>query len=302
MYYKFDIDWGSLPLSFALVGETDNRNDLWYANTRTKMLAQLRQHLSEDGIGERDLLMWFKEFKRKCCEQRGHLLAPTPTGANMIKLLYDRIAPYREMVETMRAVEYEVKKTPELYRIYEVLHNVMDIYDNYCMDLDEFLASSPKKTAEPTIASGDRDIVPVDAGEGVEAVREVKDVATIVSTTDFSHMRSFTPEIAFDMSALYTLLVNEGVLVNIDEKLFADCISHAHVNELWEMAGKHRKRNLMQCLFKMLAQGWYSKEWILTCASNLKKNVKHITNPTWTGVSHRFEDKLWAVLRGKKQD
>ena len=299
MYYEFDIDWKSMPLSFALIGEADIRSDQWWAKCRSTMLSQIRQHFSDDDIDEKEMLRWFEEFQHKYCERRGHRLVPTPTGTRLVKLAYEDLAPYRRLLETMSELENEVKKLPELYRIYEVISNVMDIYDNYCLDLEEALAPSPSQ-AMPTAVSDETDLREVGDAEGIASTP--KDVASIVSSTDFSHMRSFTPDTAFDMSALYTFLVDEGVVDSIDERLFADRISHAHVNELWEIAGRRRKRNLMQCLFKMLAQEWYPREWISTCASNRGSTVKKLTNPTTSGATGVFEDKLRRVLRPPKSD
>ena len=156
MCYKFDIDWDSMPFSFSLVDEVDSRYNQWWADNLPKMLAQLRQHFSDDGIDEKELLQGFEEFKRKYCEQRGHRLAPTPTGAKIIKLVYDEITSYREMTEIMGDLEYEVKKLPELYSIYEALHSIIDIYDNYCLDLDEILESNPSQTATTDKAKGEK--------------------------------------------------------------------------------------------------------------------------------------------------
>ena len=299
MYYEFDIDWKSMPLSFALIGEADIRSDQWWAKCRSTMLSQIRQHFSDDDIDEKEMLRWFEEFQHKYCERRGHRLVPTPTGTMLVKLAYEDLAPYRGLLETMSELENEVKKLPDLYHIYEVIFNVMDIYDNYCLDLEEALAPSPSQ-AMPTAVSDETDLREVGDAEGIASTP--KDVASIVSSTDFSHMRSFTPDTAFDMSALYTFLVDEGVVDSIDERLFADRISHAHVNELWEIAGRRRKRNLMQCLFKMLAQEWYPREWISTCASNMGLTVKKLTNPTTSGATGVFEDKLRRVLRPPKSD
>lgn len=299
MYYEFDIDWKSMPLSFALIGEADIRSDQWWAKCRSTMLSQIRLHFSDDDIDEKEMLRWFEEFQHKYCERRGHRLVPTPTGTKLVKLAYEDLAPYRGLLETMSELENEVKKLPDLYHIYEVIFNVMDIYDNYCLDLEEALAPSPSQ-AMPTAVSDETDLREVGDAEGIASTP--KDVASIVSSTDFSHMRSFTPDTAFDMSALYTFLVDEGVVDSIDERLFADRISHAHVNELWEIAGRRRKRNLMQCLFKMLAQEWYPREWISTCASNMGLTVKKLTNPTTSGATGVFEDKLRRVLRPPKSD
>lgn len=117
---------------------------------------------------------------------------------------------------------------------------------------------------------------------------------------DFSHMESYTPVIPFDMSALYQFLINESVIKDIDLTLFADCITHAHINELWEShhVRKKRKRNLLQSLFKMLSD-FYPGEWIENCADNLGVTKKQITNPTTSNATLSFEDGLRKVLRGK---
>ena len=150
MYYEFDIDWKSMPLSFAMIGEADIRSDQWWAKCRSTMLSQIRQHFSDDDIDEKEMLRWFEEFQHKYCERRGHRLVPTPTGTMLVKLAYEDLAPYRGLLETMSELENEVKKLPELYRIYEVISNVMDIYDNYCLDLDEILVPSASQ-APPTL-------------------------------------------------------------------------------------------------------------------------------------------------------
>lgn len=287
MKYKFDVNWGGLMLS--PLDEAIKHNAQWWVETLPMMLAQIRQHFEEDGIDEAELLKWFNEFRDKYCERRGNRLVPTPTGIKKIKIAYQRIAPYREMVDTMSMTTGPVKLMPELYRIYEVMSGIIDIFDNYCIDDSEL---------EVLFSEGDN---PNEHVTG-DAVEEKEDTEPVGQTTDFSHMRSFTSDIPFDMSALYTFLISEGVIVGIDERLFSDCISHAHVNELWEIAGKLRKRNLMQCVFKKLTQGWYSKEWISACATNLNKKVKHITNPTTTDATLRFESKLWDVLKQKKSD
>lgn len=146
MYYEFDIDWKSMPLSFAMIGEADTRSDQWWAKCRSTMLSQIRQHFSDDDIDEKEMLRWFEEFQHKYCERRGHRLVPTPTGTMLVKLAYEELAPYRGLLETMSELENEVKKLPELYRIYEVISNVMDIYDNYCLGLDEILVPSASQT------------------------------------------------------------------------------------------------------------------------------------------------------------
>ena len=184
MYYAFDIDWKSMPLSFALIGEADIRSDQWWAKCRSTMLSQIRQHFSDDDIDEKEMLRWFEEFQHKYCERRGHRLVPTPTGTMLVKLAYEELAPYRGLLETMSELENEVKKLPELYRIYEVISNVMDIYDNYCLDLDEILVPSASQTpttlgpaASPTampteIAALDKPVTGNDAEPDLEELGE----------------------------------------------------------------------------------------------------------------------------------
>lgn len=117
---------------------------------------------------------------------------------------------------------------------------------------------------------------------------------------DFSHMVSYQSTIPFDMLALYSFLINEGVINNVDEQLFTNCITHAHINELWESSHvvKKHKRNLLQCLFKMLS-GYYPEKWITECANNLNVDKKRITNPTRSRSTIQFTDKLIRILKGK---
>lgn len=117
---------------------------------------------------------------------------------------------------------------------------------------------------------------------------------------DYSRMNSYTPTkgFEFDVSALYEFLVAEGVIDGIDEKLFANCITHAHINVLWQKGEKLRKRNILQCLFKILMQR-YPDTWIAKCAENLDVDKKQITNPTSSGATQRFDNELRKVLKIK---
>ncbi len=153
--------------------------------------------------------------------------------------------------------------------------------NKYLQQIVEALSEAKPKTTEQTLS--------------VQAT--AKDDATL---PDFSHMESYTQTIKFDIPALYKFLIGESVIKDIDEQLFADCITHAHINELWESSHvvKKRKRNLLQCLFKMLS-GCYHQTWIDKCAENLNVGKKLITNPTTSGATSQFEDKLRNVLKGK---
>lgn len=118
------------------------------------------------------------------------------------------------------------------------------------------------------------------------------------TTPDFSHMESFQPTNPFDMGKLYRFLIQEGVIRDIDEELFSNCISHAHINELWENAKPLRKRNVLQRLFKTISN-YYPEDWIKKCSKNLNKEVRHITNPTDSKTISDFTLKLGKVMNGK---
>ena len=108
--------------------------------------------------------------------------------------------------------------------------------------------------------------------------------------TDFSHMESFTPTIPFDMGKLYIFLVQEGVVRKIDKQLFSDCITHGHINELWE----NGKRNQLRCVIRHV-KDLYPKNWINVVEKNLGIEKKKITNPNRETLND-FEQKLLDIL------
>ena len=120
------------------------------------------------------------------------------------------------------------------------------------------------------------------------ATAEAKTPETSPKTSpDFSHTNSFTPTIDFDMSALYTFLINEKVIVNIDEGLFRDCISHANVKELWENGVTSK----LKLVIHHLQQRYYPKEWFDAICNNLgmtKKQMRSFNVPK----RKEFEQKM----------
>lgn len=328
--YVFDIDYGPIT---APVGSL--KENLMITEILPEMLAQIRKHFARDGINETKLIAQCKVFKDKYIIKNE---IPTARDRKKIEKLYHQIAPYRIMAVELAGLKGIIDHLPILRDISEAMCTVYDIFNkryystvgnpNLGQKLWAIVEERRKKrdlanTSSPGHVDASKKRTPVKpvaedlesymvssestpagsvSGGGEREEKRTKTDVPAVAITDFSHMRSFTPEIAFDMSSLYSFLVDEGVIVNIDEKLFTDCISHAHINELWENADKRRKRNLLQSLFKMLARGWYTRKWLSTCASNLNMTVKQISNPTRTGATDRFEKKLWAVLRGKNRD
>lgn len=112
--------------------------------------------------------------------------------------------------------------------------------------------------------------------------------------TDFSHMESFTPIIPFDMGKLYHFLIQEGVIRNIDMSLFSDCISHGHINELWENGVKYRLKLVCHRL-----KDKYCKEWFQKVCENLNLSAEDMGK--FNGSKRKeFEDKLQSVIRKRE--
>ena len=97
------------------------------------------------------------------------------------------------------------------------------------------------------------------------------------------------------MLELYHFLINEGVIDdNVDEQLFKDCITHAHMNVLWEISGRLRKHNQMRCVFNLL-HSHYERGWIECVANNLGKKPKNIYNPNRETLGD-FEKRLRNII------
>lgn len=329
--YVFKIDYGPMvePIGSSF------REHLMITEILPEMLAQVRKHFERDGINETKLIAQCKTFKDEYIIKNR---IPTARDRKKIEKIYRQITPYRIMVEELSVIKGYLDHLPILRDIYEAMQAVYyiinkhyystvgnpnlgqrlrAIVDEYRKNQDIAPSTLPgfvdvSKEEAPVIpipnniesCTASCESTPAIFGhdDSKKDVKTTEAAAPTAYPADFSHMRSFTPNKAFDMSALYTFLVDEGVVDNIDERLFADCISHANVYELWEIAGRRRKRNLMQCLFKVLAQEWYPREWISTCASNMGSTVKKLTNPTTSGATGIFVDKLMHVLKPKKSD
>lgn len=89
---------------------------------------------------------------------------------------------------------------------------------------------------------------------------------------DFAHMESYTPTISFDMSALYSFLIGEGVIRDIDEQLFTDCITHAKMNEVWKVGNHHK----LKCVFRHI-KDHFPNDWIDFVAQKMNTTRKTIT-------------------------
>lgn len=90
-----------------------------------------------------------------------------------------------------------------------------------------------------------------------------------LSTPDFRNTISFRPTKEYDISVLYSFMINEGVINNIDEQLFIECISHANLKVLYEN-GLHAK---LKCIISYL-KSYYCPEWFSAVCNNLEMTKK----------------------------
>lgn len=115
----------------------------------------------------------------------------------------------------------------------------------------------------------------------------IAEASTPTTSPDFPHMKSYTPTISFDMSALYSFLIDEGVICDVDEALFSNCISHAHVNELWANGVTSKLKLVIHHLKKH-----YSQDWFNTLCRNLdmtKQQMGKFNVPTRLQFEQRMK-------------
>jgi len=121
-----------------------------------------------------------------------------------------------------------------------------------------------------------------------EPEADIAEATSPNTSPDFSHMKSFDPTISFDMSALYSFLTDEGVISEVDEELFKNCISHAHVNELL-VNGVISKLKLV---IHHLQKEHYPQEWFDVLCHNLgmtKQQMSKFNVPTRKDFEHRMK-------------
>ena len=163
----------------------------------------------------------------------------------------------------------------------DLFNGVADILDNVIMPTIEQrnpTSTQPEPTPEPQQTPS------------VEAT--TKDDAP-----DFSHMKSYTPKIEFDMSALYSFLINEGAIKDVNESLVSNCFNHAYLNPLW----KDGNRNLLRCV-NVHIQHNYKDGWIDKAAELLGKTKTQITNTKREKFTTDFEGGLKKILEKKRKN
>ena len=114
---------------------------------------------------------------------------------------------------------------------------------------------------------------------------------TAKNTPDFSHMRSFSPTIRFDIGALYSFLIDEGVIKNISESLFTDCITHANINELWGNCTKSK----MKCVLHHI-KNYYEKEWFCSIYKSVGLDKSKMGKFNLGSKRRDFETKIIELI------
>ena len=116
------------------------------------------------------------------------------------------------------------------------------------------------------------------------------------STPDFLHMRSFSPTGNVNMGALYSFLIDEKVIKNIDEQLFTDCIPHANINELWGKCIKSK----MKCVLHKL-KNHFEKDWFCDICASVGQTSEHMGKFNLKNKRKQFEMKIIEMIQKPQQ-
>ena len=116
------------------------------------------------------------------------------------------------------------------------------------------------------------------------------------STPDFLHMRSFSPTGNVNMGALYSFLIDEKVIENIDEQLFTDCITHANINELWGKCIKSK----MKCVLHKL-KNHFEKDWFCSICASVGQKSKQMGKFNLKNKRKQFEMKIIDMIQKPQQ-
>ena len=116
------------------------------------------------------------------------------------------------------------------------------------------------------------------------------------STPDFLHMRSFSPTGNVNMGALYSFLIDEGVIKNISESLFTDCITHANINELWGKCIKSK----MKCVLHKL-KNHFEKDWFCCICASVGQNSEYMGKFNLKNKRKQFEMKIIDMIQKPQQ-
>jgi len=169
------------------------------------------------------------------------------------------------------AIENLEHKSPEYRHSVSTLRNAVK---EFCKIIETYYPELPNN-ADATTTSSSKQTITVEA-ETPET-----------STPDFLHMESFSPKIPFEISLWYDVLKNEGVIIDVDEGLFCDCISHAHMNELF----KNGKTAKLKCVVHHLKTR-YEPRWFDVVCSYLGVTKMQMGKFNLGNKRKEFEQKL----------
>lgn len=176
-------------------------------------------------------------------------------GFKMLRKLYEMVKPCADQIlntpETKRKSYYLGKWD------YDLRWDMFRIVERYKYHIEPIEDVILEVATTPTAAMLQNDAPGAQPLPSVQATE--KDNAP-----DFSCMESFAPTNELDLSALYRYLINEGVIKDIDERLFTDCITHANMNELFG----HGIRSKLKCVVQHL-KGKFAPKWFDVVCANL---------------------------------
>lgn len=119
----------------------------------------------------------------------------------------------------------------------------------------------------------------------VEEYRKYNQAYVVSVDTDSHNTQNeiFTPVTVFNMSALYSFMVDEGIVVGIDEEQFANCINQANIKPLWETTGSKNKVKLALQTLKWFYQDTHQRQrrihptWYLECCESIGRSTQDMS-------------------------
>ena len=119
----------------------------------------------------------------------------------------------------------------------------------------------------------------------LEELRKYNQAYVVSVDTDSHNTQNeiFTPVTVFNMSALYSFMVDEGIVVGIDEEQFANCINQANIKPLWETTGSKNKFKLALQTLEWFYQDTHQRQrrihptWYLECCESISRSTQDMS-------------------------
>ena len=255
MNKEYHFDWSKIPF------ESPIPDDYYEECVFPELLEQLQKRLEKDRIGVSFLKIALNLCKECRIMKDGHSVL-TDVSVVYLKALRNYIAPYRGMVEELN--EYRRKRyqfPEELRSFYDVAHDIIGLCDSLPQD------ASPEDY--PPHYSSD------DLSEKALYGKSFVDKILGITKSKKDTIIKYRPQTFFNMSELYKFLIDEGVVVDADEKQFADCIFQANIKPLWEKTRSKNKFKLALITLKWFFQDSAQRQrrihptWYLKCCDSI---------------------------------